>query len=254
MNDILIEGNSESTLSLDSYIGPQEYKRLKAIGIEKAVDLGWMRAISVWMFYALDWLFKVTKNYGVAILLLTLLMRGVLWYPSQKSYKHMKETQQKMSIIKPRMETLKKVYKDDSQKLNEETMKLYKEYKINPLGGCLPMLIQIPIFIAFYQTLMNMVELKGAAFMWWMQDLSRPDPFYILPLFMGASMFLQQKMSQAATPAVDANAAQQQKILLYGMPIFLTFMAFKWPSGLLLYWGMSNVLAIAQQFMVNKSK
>ncbi|HDT15344.1 MAG TPA: membrane protein insertase YidC, partial [Firmicutes bacterium] len=123
-----------------------------------------------------------------------------------------------------------------------------------PFGGCLPMLLQLPIFIAFYQTLMNMVELKGASFILWMQDLSRPDPFYILPFIMGGSMFIQQKMSQAATPTVDAAQASQQKIFLYGLPIFLTFLALNWPSGLLLYWSVSNVLGIAQQFFVNKSK
>jgi len=250
--DIFVNPGSESTIKIDSYIGPQEYKRLKKLKMDKAIDLGWIRILSVWMFYAMDFFHKITRNYGLSIILLTILIRGLLWIPSQKSYKQMKETQQKMNIIKPRMETLKKVYKNDPQKLNEETMKLYKEYKINPFGGCLPMLLQLPIFIAFYQTLINMVELKGASFVFWMQDLSRPDPFYILPLFMGISMFIQQKMSQ--TPSPTADAASQQKIMLYGLPIFLTFLAFKWPSGLLLYWGMSNVLAIIQQFFVNKSK
>ncbi|MFW6210616.1 MAG: membrane protein insertase YidC, partial [bacterium] len=219
-----------------------------------SVDLGWLRFLSVWMFYAMDFFHGLLNNYGLAIIFLTILIRGLLWVPSQKSFKHMKETQKKMSIIKPRMETLKKIYKEDPQKLNEETMKLYKEYKINPFGGCLPMLLQLPIFIAFYQTLMNMVELKGASFIWWMQDLSRPDSLYILPFIMGGSMFIQQKMSQAATPTVDAAQASQQKIFLYGLPVFLTFLSFNWPSGLLLYWSISNVLGIAQQYFVNKSK
>jgi len=252
LKDVLLNSGATETISVDSFIGPQEYKRLKKFGMERTVDLGWIRTLGVWMFYTLDFLHTVTKNYGFAILLLTFIIRMILWYPSHKSYKHMKETQQKMNIIKPRMETLKKVYKDDSQKMNEEVMKLYREYKINPFGGCLPMLLQLPIFIALYQTLINMVELKGASFIFWLKDLSRPDPFYVLPIFMGVSMFVQQKMSQAPSPTPEA--ASQQKIFMYGLPVFLTFLAFSWPSGLLLYWGMSNVLAIIQQVFVNKSK
>ena len=220
--------------------------------LEGIIDLGWFRFLGVWMFYAMDFLFTITKNYGWAIILLTLVVRLILWIPSQHSYKQMKDTQSKMKIINPRMETLKKIYKDDPQKLNEEMLKLYKEYKINPFGGCLPMLLQLPIFIALYQTLISMVELKGASFIWWLKDLSRPDPLYILPVFMGVTMIIQQKMSQTTTMSTGSMA--QQNILMYGLPVFLTIMAFSWPSGLLLYWGMSNVLAIAQQIIVNKTK
>lgn len=254
LNDTLVEPGAEAVSSFVSYIGPQEYKRLKKFGMDRVVDLGWPRFLGLWMFYAMDFFHKLTKNYGVAILLLTLLVRLIMWVPSQHSFKQMKDTQKKMTIIKPRIETLKKVYKDDAQKLNEETMKLYQEYKINPLGGCLPMLIQMPIFIALYQMLINMVELKGAYFALWLKDLSKPDPFFVLPVFMGVSMFFQQKMTSTATPVTDETAAMQQKIMLWGMPIFLTFLSFSWPSGLLLYWSMSNVLGIAQQLLVNSKK
>ncbi len=252
--DILLEKKSEQIISMNSYIGPQEYKRLKKLKMEKSVDLGWswLRPISVAVFYSIDFLYKLTKNYGIAIILLTLIIRGLLWIPSQNSYKHMKDMQKKMNIIKPRMETLKKVYKDDPQKLNEETMKLYREYKINPFGGCLPMLLQLPIFFALYATLINMVELKGAYFMLWLKDLSAPDPFFVLPILMGVTMFIQQKMT--VTPSPNPEAETQQKIMTYGMPIFLTFLAFSWPSGLLLYWSVSNIFSIFQQFFVNKSK
>jgi len=252
-NDLLINGNSEHTISINSFIGPQEYKLLKKIKMENAVDLGWswLRPISIAVFYSLDFLYKLTKNYGVAIILLTIIIRAFLWIPSQNSYKHMKDMQKKMNIIKPRMETLKKIYKDDPQKLNEETMKLYQEYKINPLGGCLPMLLQLPIFFALYATLINMVELKGAYFALWLKDLSAPDPFFVLPILMGVTMLIQQKMSQ--TPSATPETETQQKILTYGMPVFLTFLAFSWPSGLLLYWSVSNILSILQQFFVNKS-
>ncbi len=252
--DILLEKKSEHTISINSFIGPQEYKRLKKLKMEKAVDLGWswLRPISVAVFYSIDFLYKITKNYGIAIILLTLIIRGLLWIPSQNSYKHMKDMQKKMNIIKPRMETLKKVYKDDPQKLNEETMKLYREYKINPFGGCLPMLLQLPIFFALYTTLINMVELKGAYFILWLKDLSAPDPFFVLPILMGITMLIQQKMT--TTPSPSPEAETQQKIMTYGIPVFLTFLAFSWPSGLLLYWSISNIFSIFQQFFVNKSK
>lgn len=252
LKDIVLEPNSFDSIKINSYIGPQEYKRLKKLKMQNIINLGWFRFLGVWMFYALDFLFLLTKNYGVAILLLTLIVRMLLWLPSQQSYKQMKDTQAKMKQIHPRMETLKKIYKDDPQKLNEEMLKLYKEYKINPLGGCLPMLLQLPIFIALYQTLISMVELKGASFIWWLKDLSRPDPLFILPIFMGATMLIQQKMSQTASLSTESMA--QQNILMYGLPVFLTIMAFSWPSGLLLYWSMSNVLAIVQQLIVNKAK
>ncbi len=252
LKDIVLEPDTSDTIKINSYIGPQEYKRLKKLKMEKIVDLGWIRFLGVWMFYTMDFLYQLTKNYGVAILLITLIVRLILWIPSHHSYKQMKDTQSKMKIIQPRLETLKKVYKDDPQKLNEEMLKLYKEYKINPFGGCLPMLLQLPIFIALYQTLISMVELKGASFIWWLKDLSRPDPLYILPIFMGVTMIIQQKMSQ--TTSLSTESMAQQNILMYGLPVFLTIMAFSWPSGLLLYWGMSNVLAIAQQIFVNKTK
>ncbi len=252
LRDVLVNGGSEEDISIDSYIGPAEFHRLKKLGMDKIIDLGAIRFLGEWMFYGLDYIYKLTKNYGIAILLLTFLIRVILWIPSNSSFKQMKETQSKMAVIKPRMETLKKIYKDDAQKLNEETMKLYQEYKINPFGGCLPMLLQLPIFIALYGTLINVVELKGANFAFWLKDLSKPDPFYVLPIFMGLTMLLQQKMS--TQPSMNTENDQSQKIMMYGMPIFLTYMAFSWPAGLMLYWSISNVLGIAQQMLVNKSK
>ena len=252
LRDMLVSPGATETIAIDSYIGPAEFHRLKKLGMDKIVDLGGIRFLGVWMFYGLDYIYTVTKNYGIAILLLTFLIRLILWIPSNSSFKQMKETQSKMAVIKPRMETLKKIYKDDAQKLNEETMKLYQEYKINPFGGCLPMLLQLPIFIALYGTLINVVELKGAKFALWITDLSQPDKFFILPVFMGITMLIQQKMS--AQPSMDGQSDASQKILLYGMPVFLTYMSFSWPAGLMLYWSISNVLGIAQQMLVNRSK
>jgi YidC/Oxa1 family membrane protein insertase len=253
-SDTIVNPGKEELFSVSTYTGPQEYKKLAKIGMQSSIDLGWnwIRPISIGMFYLMDFLYSISKNWGLAIILITVIVRGLLWLPSQKSYKHMKDTQKKMAVIQPRLETLKKIYKDDSQKMNEEMMKLYKEYNINPLGGCLPMLLQLPIFFALYATLMNMVELKGATFIFWLTDLSKPDKFYVLPILMGGTMFLQQKMT--TTVQTTPEAAQQQKILMYAMPIMLTWMSFQWPSGLLLYWSVSNVLSILQQLFVNKSK
>jgi len=252
LDNIIVDKSSEKTISFNSYIGPQEYKRLHAIGLEKVIAMGWFREIGVGMFYALEFIYKITHNYGIAIILLTIIIRLILWIPSQNSYKHMKDVQKKMGIIKPRLDTLQKIYKEDPAKLNEETMKLYKEYKINPLGGCLPQLLQLPIFFALYSTLVNMVELKGAGFVGWLNDLSAYDKFYVLPLLMGVTMFIQQKMTTTISSTPEQE--QQQKIMMYIFPVFFTFLSFRWPSGLLLYWGVSNVLAIIQQVFVNKSK
>jgi YidC/Oxa1 family membrane protein insertase len=253
LKDMLVNPGSEEVIEGSNYIGAAEYKQMKKYGMEKAVDLGGIRFLGIWMYYALDFGYKITKNWGLSILLITLLIRAALWWPSNSSYKNMKETQQKMSVIKPRLETLKKIYKGDEQKQNEEMMKLYQEYKINPFGGCLPMLLQIPIFIALYAALINMVELKGASFALWWTDLSKPDPFYVLPIFMGLTMLLQQKMSQTA-PSMDAQSEMTTKMMMYGMPVVLTWMSFSWPAGLMLYWGVSNVFGIIQQMIVNKSK
>jgi|GEM_PF-637493 YidC/Oxa1 family membrane protein insertase len=252
LRDIVVSPKTTETVEISSYIGPAEYNRLKKLSMSKVVDLGGIRFLGEWMFFGLDAIYKVTKNWGVAILILTMIIRLLLWIPSNSSFKQMKETQSKMNLLKPRLETLKKIYKDDAQKLNEETMKLYQEYKINPLGGCLPMLLQIPIFIALYATLINMVELKGAYFALWWKDLSKPDPYFVLPLFMGVTMFVQQMMSSQANVTSDSDSSQ--KMLMYIMPLVLTYFSFSWPAGLMLYWGISNVLGIIQQTIVNKSK
>jgi YidC/Oxa1 family membrane protein insertase len=162
----------------------------------------------------------------------------------------MKKMQTSMNKMQPRLKTLKEIYRDNPQKLNEETMKLYKEYQINPMGGCLPMLLQMPIFFALYSTLNSAVELKGAGFFWVWKDLSLKDPIYVLPVLMGASMFIQQKMS--TPPAATPEAETQQKMMLYLMPAMLTFFAFMWPAGLLLYWVVSNVISIFQQMIINR--
>jgi YidC/Oxa1 family membrane protein insertase len=248
----IVPPNSRIAYEISFYFGPQEYQRLKDLGfnLHKIVNFGWFHIIGVAMLYILKVFFKITGNYGVAIILLTILIRGILWWPTQKSYTSMKKMQGAMSKMQPRIKTLKELYKNNPAKLNEETMKLYKEYQINPMGGCLPMLLQMPVFFALYKTLTTAVELRGAEFVWMWKDLSSKDPAYILPIAMGASMFIQQKMS--TPPAATPESATQQKMMLYLMPIMLTFFSFMWPSGLLLYWVVSNILSIGQQVLINK--
>ncbi len=252
LKDKIVQPHSRIGYEIGFYFGPQEYQRLKSLGnnFHKIVYFGWFHVIGVAMLYILNLFHKITGNYGVAIILLTVLIRVILWWPTQKSYTSMKKMQGAMSKMQPRIKTLKELYKNNPAKLNEETMKLYKEYQINPMGGCLPMLLQMPVFFALYKTLTTAVELRGAKFVWMWQDLSSKDPAYILPFAMGASMFIQQKMS--TPPAATPESATQQKMMLYLMPVMLTFFSFMWPSGLLLYWVVSNILSIGQQVLINR--
>jgi YidC/Oxa1 family membrane protein insertase len=249
----LLPGETK-TFALKAYYGPQNYNELKKLGyqINRIVYFGFFHVIGVPLYYTLRFFYSLTKNYGLAIILLTLLIRIILWWPTQKSYSSMKKMQTAMNKMQPRLKTLKEIYKNDAAKLNEETMKLYKEYQINPMGGCLPMLLQMPVFFALYSTLVSAVELKGAEFAWFWKDLSSKDPYYVLPFLMGITMFIQQKIS--TPPAATPEAAAQQKMMLYFMPAMLTFFAFVWPSGLLLYWVVSNILSIGQQLLINRSR
>lgn len=250
--------------ALTLYAGPQIYETLKGLGrnLEAVVQFqfwrlfDWLNPLCVGMLKVLRWFQHVTGNWGIAIILLTALVRGALFYPSQKSMVSMRRMQTKMKAMQPRLDTIKKMYKDDAQKLNAEMMKLYREYGVNPLGGCLPMLIQIPIFFALYGTLMAAFELRGAPFFWIWDDLAGPDPTLVFfPIIMGASMFVQQKLTPNTAATMSPEQAQTQKIMLYMMPFMITGMSiwFKWPVGLLLYWSVSNIFAIAQQWYVNKT-
>ena len=191
-------------------------------------------------------------NYGVAIIILTIIIKALFWPLSQKSYKSMEQ----MKKLQPMMTKIREKYADDREKMNAEIMQLYKTYKVNPAGGCVPMLLQIPVFFALYQALLGAIELRHAAFiphlpftdMVWLADLSAKDPYYITPLIMGATMFLQQRLSP---PMGDP---MQAKIMMF-MPVVFTFLFLNFPSGLVLYWLVNNVLSIAQQWlMVRKAK
>ncbi len=240
------------------YYGPRDLSLLESLGhdLERAVDFGWFDIMAKPMLAALKLLEGHVGNYGIAIIIITFIIKAVFWPLSQKSYKSMK----KMQDLKPHIDKLRERYKDDKMKLQQETMQLYKTYKVNPMGGCLPMVLQIPVFIAFYKVLGSSIELRQAPFFLWINDLAAPDrlpigfdiPYVghglpVLTLLMGASMFLQQKM----TPTTG-DPTQAKMMLL--MPVVFTFMFVNFPSGLVLYWFINNLLSIGQQYWTNKQR
>ncbi|MEK7766471.1 MAG: YidC/Oxa1 family insertase periplasmic-domain containing protein, partial [bacterium] len=240
----LAPGAVRVRIPLRVYIGPLEIDDLAAAGsrLEKAADFGFFGWMAVPMVQVLKFLAGYVRNYGVAIILLTLLVRGVLWFPSQWGLNQMK----KMQVLQPQMKFINEQFKDDPQRKQDEMMRLYREHKINPAGGCLPLLLQIPVFFALYSALGNSIELRGAPFAFWVQDLSVKDPLYVLPVLVGGSMFLQQWM----TPVT--GDPQQAKMMRW-MTLAFCFMFFGMPSGLMLYWLASNLVQIAQQWRTNRT-
>ena len=225
------------------YAGPKEQERLQPLaeGLVLTVDYGWLTVISAPLFWVLDWLHGWIGNWGWAIVILTLLIK-LAFYPlsaaSYKSMAHMKKVQPKLAAVKER-------YGDDRQKLNQAMMELYKTEKINPLGGCLPILVQIPVFIALYWVLLESVEMRQAPFVLWIRDLSTPDPYYVLPLIMGVTMYVQQWLNPQPIDPV------QQKVFMILPLAFTVFFVF-FPAGLVLYWVVNNVLSIAQQWQITR--
>jgi YidC/Oxa1 family membrane protein insertase len=245
------------------FVGPKEYDRLKALGLEGAINFGgfpvprqWgglpMEWLGVPILLLMNWVYRHVGNYGIAIILLTVVSK-VLFYPlTVKSMRSMKA----MQALQPQINALRNKYKSDPQRLQKETMALYREHKVNPMGGCLPMLAQVPIFYALYLALSVSVELQGATFFCfgrlfgvdlWICDLASHDPTYVLPIVMGVTMFVQQKM----TPT--AGDPRQAKMMLV-MPFIFTFMFLNLPAGLVLYWTVSNILQILQQWFMDRSK
>ena len=239
-----LEGDA-ARFAYSLYIGPKDLDVLNAAGhsLEKSIDLGWFGFIAKPLLVVLKFFYRYTHNYGIAIIILTILIK-ILFHPlTRKQYESMREMQK----LQPKMQAIREKYKSDRERMNREVMDLYRTHKINPLGGCWPMLLQIPVFFALYKALLNSIELRHAPFMLWIQDLSEKDPCYITPIIMGATMFLQQKM----TPAMgDPN---QQKIMMF-LPVIFTFMFLNFPSGLVLYWLVNNVLTIGQQFVSQRRK
>ncbi len=229
------------------FIGPKELGTLKAsgYGLNKALDFGFFDIIAKPLLISLNWINQYVKSYGWSIIILTIIVKLILYPLTFTSFKSMKGLQK----VQPLMKELQTKYKDDRTKMNQELMKLYKEHKINPMGGCLPMLLQIPILFALYRMVLSAIELRHTPFYivgTWLPDLSAKDPYYITPLLMGASWFIQQKM----TPATGDPT--QQKMMLF-MPIVFTILFLNFPSGLVIYWLVSNVLSIIQQTYINRS-
>ncbi len=239
------------------YFGPKRLSTLKDVGysLDKAVNFGYFDVIAKPTLYLLNLFYSMVKNYGIAIILVTVIFKAAFWPITQRGLKSMKNMQK----LQPKMVKLKEKYKGDPARMNQEVMNLYKTYKVNPLGGCLPMALQIPVFFALYKVLLMCVELRHAPFMLWISDLSAPDRLFIgvdlpylggipvLTLLMGASMFLQQKMTPTTADPTQA------KIMMF-LPVLFTFMFVNFASGLVLYWFVNNLLAILQQYLINRQK
>ncbi|MCX5908225.1 MAG: membrane protein insertase YidC [Deltaproteobacteria bacterium] len=234
---------TEFAQSYALYIGPKELDYLKAFNydLDRALDFGWFDIVAKPILYAMQFFYKYTGNYGLAIIILTIIIKILFWWPTHISYKSMRD----MKKVQPEMAKLRQKFGDDKTRLNKEMMELYKRYKINPMSGCLPMVIQIPIFFALYKVLLYCIEIRHQPFYWWIQDLSAADPYYISPIVMGASMFIQQWMTPTASDPTQA------KMMLI-MPVVFTFMFLSFPTGLVIYWLFNNLLSIGQQIYINK--
>ena len=233
------------TYSFDSlmFVGPKLQSEISdlAEGLDLTVDYGILTFLSAPLFWILEIIYSLFGNWGVSIIILTILIKAVFFKLSETSYRSMAQ----MKKLNPRMQALKERYSEDKKKFSEALMRMYKEEKVNPLGGCLPILIQIPVFIALYWVLVESVEMRHAPFVGWINDLASADPYFILPIAMGISMFIQQKLNPAPTDAM------QQKIFLF-LPFIFTALFATFPSGLVLYWLTNNILSIAQQYVINK--
>lgn len=238
-----IAANSQGSLKAQFYAGPKDTKRLEQISpyLNLTVDYGILWWIAQPLFWLLEHIHNLVGNWGLAIIGLTIMVKAVFFQLSAASYRSMA----KMRKLAPKLADLKERCGDDKQKLSQEMMKLYKTEKVNPLGGCLPILVQMPVFLALYWTLMESVELRHAPFFLWIQDLSVQDPYFVLPLIMGLTMFIQMKLNPAPPDPMQARIMQL-------MPIMFTFMFLWFPAGLVLYWVTNNTLGILQQWIITR--
>ncbi len=256
-NPIKIKPHSGSAITYSVFLGPKDIDVLDKAGsnLKRALYFGWSDIIAKPFFYILKYINNYIGNYGWTIVILTILIRILMFPLGQIGYKSMRQMQK----IAPKINELKEKYKNDKQRLYLEQRNLYKSYKINPMGGCLPMLLQLPVFLALYEVLLMAIELRHAPFLLWINDLSAPDTIatislmgtpialHILPLIMGATMFFQQKL----TPTTMGDP-KQAKIMLWAMPIVLTVLFWSFPAGLVLYWTVNNIFSIGQQYYILK--
>ena len=240
---LVVEPGAQGETFTQLYLGPKDQDRLAEIAenLDLTIDYGWLWWVAQPLFWLLQVMHAIAGNWGFAIIMLTLLVKLVFFPLSAASYRSMAN----MRRVAPKLTALRDQYGDDRQKLSQEMMALYRKEKINPLGGCLPILVQMPVFIALYWVLMESVELRQAPFMLWIEDLSIKDPFFILPLIMGASMFIQMQLNP--TPP-DPMQARVMKL----MPVIFTVFFLFFPAGLVLYWVVNNVLSIAQQWYITR--
>jgi YidC/Oxa1 family membrane protein insertase len=238
-----IAPGAEARVVVPLYAGPQDQDHLQSVapGLELVVDYGWLTVIAAPLFWVLKLFHRWMGNWGLAIILLTVVIKLIFFPLSAASYRSMA----KMKLVTPRLMKLREQYGDDKTKMNQAMMELYKTEKINPLGGCLPILVQIPVFIALYWVLFESVELRNAPFYLWIRDLSAPDPWYVLPTLMMASMIVQTKMNPTPPDPVQA------KVMMI-MPFAFGVMFYFFPSGLVLYWFVNNILSILQQWQITR--
>lgn len=225
------------------YAGPQEQAKLEKIapGFDLVVDYGWLTVIAAPIYWLLELIHRIVGNWGWSIILLTVLIKAMFFPLSAASYRSMA----KMKVVTPKLMKIKEQFASDRNRMNQEMMELYRKEKINPLGGCLPILVQIPVFIALYWVLLGSVEMRHAPWLLWIEDLSAKDPYYVLPIIMGVSMVIQTKLNPTPPDPIQAK-------VMMAMPIVFTFMFLWFPSGLVLYWTINNILSIAQQWQITR--
>ena len=236
-----IAPNSQLNIPAKLWVGPQDQDALEKVapGLDLVVDYGLLTIIAKPLFALMTWLYSILGNWGWTIVVLTILIKAAFYPLSAASYRSMA----KMKLVAPRLQALKEKFGDDRQKLNTAMMEMYRTEKINPLGGCLPILVQIPVFISLYYVLGSSVELRGAPWIWWIKDLAVQDPYFILPVVMMGTMFIQMKLNPTPPDPMQA------KVMMF-MPLVFGAMMFFFPSGLVLYWCVNNILSIAQQWYV----
>jgi len=233
-----------SKVSVPLYAGPQEQAKLEKVapGFGLVVDYGWLTIIAAPIYWLLELIHRLVGNWGWSIILLTVVVKGMFYPLSAASYRSMA----KMKLVGPKMMKIKEQYSSDRNRMNQEMMELYRKEKINPLGGCLPILIQIPVFIALYWVLLGSIEMRHAPWILWIDDLSTMDPYYVLPIIMGASMLVQTRLNPTPPDPMQAK-------VMMAMPIVFTFMFLWFPAGLVLYWITNNILSIAQQWQISRT-
>ena len=237
--------NGETVFTTHLFLGPKSISVLKKlhVGLERSVDFGWFAFIAKPLHSLLVWLHGYIPNYGWCIIVLVLMIKALFFYPTKKSY----ESMAGMRKLQPEMKRMRELYADDRQKLGQEMMALYKRHKVNPMGGCLPIAVQVPVFFSLYKVLLMSIEMRHAPFIFWIHDLSAQDPYYVLPVLMGISMFVQQKLNP---PQADPMMAKMMQFL----PLLFTTMFLFFPSGLVIYWVVNNVLSVTQQYYVMRKQ